>query len=198
MEKKIITLDEIMQNAESSIDFTVDRMEKIHGSYWKSRAELAKLIISLSSVILVGTITFSGSLLGQNTTHFSFILIVSWTAFFTTLIGGVFCLYFSTKLHKSHAIFNNSTTNIEDEIKEKAPESDDPMKIICDIIGKKSNEAFNPLGEADKNAEIAIKITIVTFVCGLLLFIIFGSSQILKKPLGQQSSQTHAEEHMKS
>ena len=37
-------------------------MVTVHSLLWEGRENLAKLIISLSSAIIVGTITFSGSL----------------------------------------------------------------------------------------------------------------------------------------
>lgn len=182
-----LSIPKLVESAENAAEHTVDKMNKVHGPHWKSRADLAKLIISISTAILVSTITFSSTLLDKPNTSCPELLILSWMAFFITLIGGVLCLYYATKLHTSLVIFINSGPELENEIKALTnPKSPPSMEDIGAVVEKYSNQAFAPLGAADKKAEQAIKTAMTALVSGLLLFLLFGAIQVIKfQPSGQ-------------
>lgn len=45
-------------------DILVKHLHKTHGNYWESRLNVCKTVLTITSAALIGTISFSGSLLG--------------------------------------------------------------------------------------------------------------------------------------
>jgi hypothetical protein len=194
-----LSIEKLIESAENAAEHTVDKMNKAHGAHWQSRVDLAKLIISISTAILVATITFSSSLLDEPNASFPGLLILSWVLFFITLICAVSCIYYSTKLHTSLAIFINSEPDIEREIKElNNPTSPPLIEDIGAIVEKYSNRAFNPLGTADEKAKKLILYAMNFLLFGLFLFLLFGAIQVVKfQPSAQGVEKQNQEKALK-
>ena len=181
MEKKIDT-DYIVQLASAAAKEVNEEMSEIHGRVWDGREDLAKLLISLSSAILVGTVTFSGSLLkvGSDQASCPSLIILSWFLLFLSLSAGLFSLWHSNTLKSFRARFTNSEPDIAREAEQldplKAPE--DLMPEIMVIIRKYSDLSVQPLGNADKNSSYSLMAALITFGLGVGTFLIFGALQI--------------------
>ncbi len=154
MSKSEINSKLLTDNAIAAGDSIAREIFEVHGSLWKSREELSKLVISLSSAFLVGTISFSSSIVGQGTNLASCteVLVYSWVALFITICAGIFSLWHSNTLHSFHARFTNSQPNIEQEISELNAEEpvEEIMKKAMIIVKKYSDVSLEPLGKADK------------------------------------------------
>jgi hypothetical protein len=49
-----------------ALEGTVDKLHKVHGPFWNSRLDITKTVLTLTSAILIGTITFSNFLIQDN------------------------------------------------------------------------------------------------------------------------------------
>lgn len=145
---------------------------------WNFRVEYAKLLISLCSIILVGSITFSSSIfkIGSGIMHAPWLLVVSWSLIFFSLLFGLVCVW----LHINCLNFKNNLFSL-------IPDLTDIFGIpgmYPEVFSKKvsnimKSNAFGPMLKANKLAYILIKISIACFSFGLVTFIIFGTLQFI-------------------
>ena len=169
--------DYLRQEAENAARDIRTKIDEVHGPYWKSRNEISKLIISLSSAILVGTITFSGSLLTSATgsAQCPSLIIVSWIFLLLSLLLGIASIWFNSVLLSFHPRFINSGPELDQKFEELNPESETLVNDILDVVGEISNKALEPVGAADKRSQFSTIASLVTFGLGICIFIIFGS-----------------------
>jgi hypothetical protein len=87
---------------EEAVQKYLEQIDKFYTPYWNARTELAKSMISLSSASIVLTVTFSGSLVNIGKRDMmNYLLFSSWLLFLLSIISGVLCLWFSTRLKAS-------------------------------------------------------------------------------------------------
>lgn len=169
----------IVQKARLAGEEAGAKMVEVHGRFWEGRENLAKLIVSLSSAMLVGTITFSGSLLGSNSaaTTCPSLLVASWVLLFLSMCLGILSLWHSNTLKSFRARFFNAEPEIEQEASQLNPEAsqEELTQEILSIIKKYSDASLEPLGSADRNASYSLNIALVLFGLGVGAFLSFGA-----------------------
>ncbi len=178
---KEINKDYLRQEAENAARDIRSKIDEVHGPYWKSRSEISKLIISLSSAILVGTITFSGSLLTSpaGTAQYPSFVITSWVFLLLSLLLGIASVWFNATLMSFHPRFINSGPELDKRFEELNPESETLVNDILSIVGEISNKALEPVGSADKWAHRATIASLIFFALGISIFILFGALQLI-------------------
>ena len=177
-----INTEYIVQKARIAAEEVGADMVTVHGLLWEGRENLAKLIISLSSAILVGTITFSKGLLGSETSDPTCpsLLIISWALLFLSLACGIYSLWHANTLKTFRIRFLNSEPSIEKEasnLDSTLPKNELKEKIVA-IVKKYSDASLNPLGTADKHATYSLNTSLVFFGLGLGSFLIYGALQV--------------------
>ena len=181
MQKEIDTKS-IVQLARSAGEGAGAKMVEVHGRLWEGRENLAKLIISLSSAMLVGTITFSSTLLSSSSgvTSWPDLLLISWFLLYLSMCLGILSLWHSNTLKSFKARFFNSEPEIKQEASELNPEmsQEDLTKEILSIIKKHSDAALKPLGSADRIAHYSLNAALVIFSLGVGAFLFFGALQV--------------------
>ncbi len=179
---KEINTKYIVQQARYAGEEAGAKMVEVHGRLWEGRENLAKLIISLSSAMLVGTITFSSSLLGSNSAATSCpnLLVASWVLLFLSMCLGVLSLWHSNTLKSFRARFFNSEPDIEQEASQLNPEAsqEELTQEILAIVKKYSDASLKPLGSADRNAHYSLNTALILFGLGVGAFLVFGALQV--------------------
>lgn len=165
-----------------AVELTVNKMNSYVTDMlipiWNFRVEYAKLLISLCSVILFGSITFSSSILktGSGIMHAPWLLVVSWSLIFFSLLFGLVCVW----LHISCLNFKNNLFDLIPDLADifGIPEKDPEVfsKKVSNIMKSK---AFESMLKANKQAYIMIKTSIACFSFGLATFIVFGTLQFI-------------------
>jgi hypothetical protein len=177
-----INTEYIIQKARMAGESAGADMTTVHGLLWEGRENLAKLIISLSSAILVGTITFSGDLLGTlgATPTCPSLIIYSWALLFFSICTGLFSLWQANILKSFRIRFMNSEPALEKEAAQLNPAlpPEELQEQIVAIVKKYSDASLNPLGPADRKAHYALNTALVLFGLGVGLFLIYGSLQV--------------------
>jgi hypothetical protein len=86
-----VNADYVAKQASSAAGEIVSEIEKVHGPIWISRLEFCKLIISLASAILVGTITFAEKILDAHKASQCAVLALeaSWLLFFVSICSSL-------------------------------------------------------------------------------------------------------------
>ncbi len=177
-----INTDHIVETAKNAGAEVSKEITEVHGPIWEGQENLAKLIISLSSAMLVGSVTFSGSLVGNNGSppDSPLLLILSWILLFLTMCSAGLSLWFSLTLKG----FRARLTNAEPSLKKGAEKIDPnltPEQITeksVELVRAYANAATNPIGSADNGARYSLNISLVFFCLGLGIFLWFGALQI--------------------
>ncbi|PHS76131.1 MAG: hypothetical protein COB19_02195 [Porticoccus sp.] len=174
-----INRDYLEQNAEDTGRDIVAKINEVHGPQWKHRLELTKLMVSLTSAILVGTITFSGTLIQSKVPQNpSWLLILSWALILASLIAALGSFWAHSNLLSFHPRWVNSMPTLRSRFEKLKPNSPNLVQDILDIIGQESIKALEPVGKADIWSNRLLKSSFATFVVGLICFLIFGACQI--------------------
>lgn len=179
---KEINKEYIVLQARSAGEEAGAKMAEVHGRLWEGRENLAKLIVSLSSAMLVGTITFSSSLITSNspTPSSSGLIVLSWVLLFLSMCLGILSLWHSNTLKSFRARFFNSEPAIEQEASQLNPEAsqEELTQGILAIVKKYSDSSLEPLGSADRNAHYSLNAALVLFGLGVGAFLVFGAIQV--------------------
>ncbi|MBD1571564.1 hypothetical protein [Aliivibrio sp. S10_S31] len=178
---KEVVVENVMKEIRRSGDELVERIRLVHGKYWATRADLVKTILGLTSAIMVGTISFSGSLSGAGKEILTcpWILYISWFVFLISIGAGTVSLWHLYKLESLHAVFFNKTDGIEEKvlaIGTKGTEKELETEILK-IVGNAIKEGISPATPSDKISHYSLFIQLCCFLIGLLSFMIFGVVQ---------------------
>ncbi len=174
-----INQDYLEQHAEDTGRDIVKKINEVYGPQWQHRLDLAKLMVSLNSIIIVGTITFSGSLIQTSGVKGpTWLVILSWVLFFLSLISALGSLWAHTELLSFHARWVNTMPKLRERFGTLDPTSPNLFDEILSIIGQESNEALQPSGTADIWSKRLLNSCFVLFVLGLLFFLVFGAFQL--------------------
>ncbi len=175
-----MTLGDIQKLQEDYARNLKAKVEEVHGPYWKSRADLAKLLISLSSAILATTITFSEMLLkGLPGASCPILVVVSWSLLLLSLLLGVACVWFDGIFMTFHPRFLNMGSELDDRFKMIDLKSSDAPTKVTNALKEISDNALAPIARADRWAFRALIAALVSFAAALGALIVFGSTQVL-------------------
>lgn len=170
--------NDIQKAVELTAKMINSEIAEIHGPLWNFRVEYAKLLISLCSVILVGTITFSSSLFNPKSgiVYASWLLVVSWSLILLSLLFGLRCVWLHFRFLSFYPRFfyliPDLVKNIENHDKNSESFKNDLKNIV-------ESKVLDPMGKADKQAFLMINTSFVCFSFGLATFIVFGALQII-------------------
>ncbi|EOE4685840.1 hypothetical protein ACKB4K_000931 [Vibrio vulnificus] len=59
-----VDVERVKPVVSKTVTDTAEKMESIHSSFWDTRIDVCKALLTITSAVLVGTISFSGSLIG--------------------------------------------------------------------------------------------------------------------------------------
>jgi len=174
--------DYVSKTARAAAEEVSAEMQEVHGPLWEARENLAKLAVSLSSAILVGTITFSGGLVGSAAPSATcpILVIVSWSLLFVSLVAGVVSLWFSTTFKS----FRVRLTNAEPELVASAEKLDSTLppeelqQELIKLVVKYANAGSKPVGRADTGARVTLIASLLSFGLGVGVFLWFGALQV--------------------
>ena len=164
-------------------DQTAERMRQVHGHYWNSRLDVCKTVLTITSAVLVGTISFSSSLLGPGKEALTcpIFLYISWFFFVISICSSLYALWHLYQLNTFHASFNNKSSELEESLKAIGPRETEQELVaeIDKIVGNITNQSAKPLQKADIHSHNGLKAQLITFGLGILAFTIFGVIQIV-------------------
>ena len=179
--KKIDT-DYIVETAKNAGAEVSKEIAEVHGPIWEGQENLAKLIISLSSAMLVGTITFSANLVGDegSRTNCPQLLIGSWILLFLTICLAGMSLWFAVTLKSFRARLTNAEPFLHSGAQTIDPDlSPEQITDKCiELVKEYAGAATKPLGRADNGARYSLNASLVFFCLGLAVFLWFGALQI--------------------
>ncbi len=175
-----INHDYLEQNAEDTGRDIVAKINEVHGPLWKHRLELTKLMASLTSAILVGTITFSGTLIQNDGPQGqTWLIILSWALILLSLIFALSSFWAHTYLLSFHPRWVNSMPELRHRFSEELnAQSPNFVQDILNIIGQESIKALEPVGTADNWSNWLLQASFATFIVGLICFFVFGACQL--------------------
>lgn len=95
-----LDIEKVQPVVSKTITETAEKMATVHNTFWESRTNICKVLLTIPSAVLVGTISFSGSLLGprKQVMTCSSVLITAWVLFVLSIISAVVNFWLSYQL----------------------------------------------------------------------------------------------------
>jgi hypothetical protein len=177
--KDQINREYLEQHAEEAGQDIANQINSVYGPLWRHRLDLAKLIVSLNSIIIVGTVTFSGSIIqASGVRGTGYLLELSWVFFFLSLVAALGSLWTHAELLSFQARWVNTMPKLRERFDALDSQSPRLVDEILGIVGEESNKALQPSGTADIWSKRLLNSSILFFVFGLFSFLLFGADQL--------------------
>ena len=179
--KRQITVDNCAKQASSAVGDIISEIEKVHGPIWVSRLQFCKLIISLASAILVGTITFAEKILTAHKASpcATLALESSWLLFFVSICSSLLTVWYAGIFKTIRARFVNYEPQFMKDASEiHADSHEEWVQMEMDIVKQYADAALNPIKPADERTDLFTRVALVTFFLGLAAFIVCGTLQV--------------------
>jgi len=175
-----INVNEILADQEGKVKRTLSEIDYVHGRFWSQRNDFVKALIPLISAILVATVAFSDSILGDDgTAAATWLLVLSWAGLVVALLAALLSMWFSLTLSTFGARFYNTRPHREAAISELQANDQEIINKLVAIFKDSFDAAFNPVGNADIRADRSLKTSIAVFAISLVLLFASGSVNLL-------------------
>ncbi|WP_274025987.1 hypothetical protein [Vibrio parahaemolyticus] len=168
-----ITEKEARAAAKRTLELTADKMFSVHDIFWQSRIDVCKAIVTLTSAVLVGTISFSSALFTGSCTVF---LLLAWGFFTLSIVSSTVALWFSYKLSSYKVLFFNKNNDFQQKLVAALSHerNEDRNTAIEGLVKELTEQVIDTLGSYDRVSHWAVLIQFVLFVAGILNFALFG------------------------
>ncbi|HBC3857035.1 TPA: hypothetical protein KD866_002412 [Vibrio parahaemolyticus] len=168
-----ITEKEARIAAKRTLELTADKMFSVHDIFWKSRIDVCKAIVTLTSAVLVGTISFSSSLLVGSCPVF---LLGAWGSFTLSIVSSTVALWYSYKLSSYKVLIFNQNNDFQDKLVTALSHKreDDRNNAIKNLVEELTDQVVVTLGSYDRIAHWAVLVQFVLFAVGMISFALFG------------------------
>lgn len=161
-----------------TFDDTTARIHEVHGRYWKSRLDACKTVLTLTSAILAGTVTFSERLLDgrSGSPAPAWILEGAWAFFAFSILAALYALWHLYSLESVGPAFFNARSKVDAEVDAVPPmESDEALSARLDQIVKSAvADALRSATASDRTSHLAVGAQYFLFGIGMVAFVIFG------------------------
>lgn len=169
----------LAKRARSAAKATADEMSATHGQYWSGRAELTKLVLSLSSAILVGSVAFAEKIISAAAPIAAWVLVGSWFAFFLSICCCLASLWHSNTLNSFRARFSSSELEMKEEAGKLVAENKEALvQSVLALVKKYSDQALQPLDSADLHSDRFARASMIFYGFGVGLFIVVGGLSV--------------------
>lgn len=176
-----VNADYVAKQASAAAGEIITKIEKVHGPIWASRQELCKLIISLASAVLVGTITFAEKIVDAHNASpcAGLILVASWLFFFALICSALLTVWYAGIFQTLRARFVNSEPQLKKDASEiQADTQEELVQKAMDIVKKYSDAALIAMKPPDERTALFTRVALVAFCLGLAAFIVCGALQV--------------------
>lgn len=171
----------VVLQTSSAANEIIDEIEKVHGPIWAGRQELCKLIITLSSALLAGTITFSGKILEtpDPTGCIRPVLVLSWVMTYASICFCLVTMWYSNKFHDIRARLVNSEAELAAQASSLEAANEEQLVMETLALVKKHTEAIlSKVRPADRKTQLLTLLALITYCLGIGAFIVCGALKI--------------------
>lgn|GEM_PF-6645505 len=162
--------EDIFNKLEHVTNETLEELDKVHGPYWKSRNDLAKLIITVSAGILALTTTFASNIPSESIA-FAFI-VAEWFFLIMSVSASMGSLWYTMQITAVRVHFVNQGPEIKEQI--GITFKHDPSEAEKEVFGKLATGPFKSLGKNDAKAWLLLRFGMASFVISLILLFAVG------------------------
>ncbi|EHN70765.1 hypothetical protein [Aliivibrio fischeri] len=177
-----LDIEKVQPVVSKTITDTAEKMATVHGTFWENRADVCKALLTITSAVLVGTISFSGSLLGPGKQEvvYSTALITAWVLFVLSIISAVISLWFSYQLSSYKVQFFNSKGVIAERLRTVGGQQNaKKLKGALDeAVLDLTSQTISSLSSYDKWSHYAVASQLSLFILGIISFLVFGIAQV--------------------
>lgn len=154
-------------------------IEEVHGGYWEKRYDIAKVLITLTSSMLVVEITFYNSIIDSFTNVTSpIIMVLSWCATLFSLLFAISCLRATMKISAHRLqLFYALHLSTKESFSAKFQKKELSESIVKNAY-ETSQKVFHQIMEHDKGANRTITASIYSLAIALVFLMAFGVTNI--------------------
>ena len=160
-------------------DASLDAADKVTQAYspqWKTRADVAKSLIPITSAALIFTVTFASSLAkGAVSPIWRYCLLGSWLCLLLSLAGSLLSLWFSIGLHDAKA----NVLEQSDKMRAELARSDATVESTSTVMGDIFDNANKPIERRDKASRRLLNAAYIFYAAAILLIGLLGARQLL-------------------
>ena len=168
------TIDSLMEALNKTLDESAARIDRVHGLLWEARAEVVRNLVAVGAAILAGTITFLDASFISHSSLQVWLLITSWTLLLISILSGLFVLWQSITLRSFYPKLFNNSTQIRKQFEALNLSNHDAADKGGVIIKSAVDAVVEPIGRADKCAQVGAGVCLSLFFCSMLCFMIFA------------------------
>jgi hypothetical protein len=151
-----------------------ERITALFKPEWEARRDTAKTLISLSSVALVFTITFSQSVIRPDTpTYWRYTVVACWLAFVCSLVCSLGSLWFSMTLSSLPLVLTGKAGELKTALKQGL-ETGDGEPIVKLVM-----KAFSGVVRQEMIALWSLRFGIIFYAIALSILLAIGLRQLL-------------------
>lgn len=172
---------DVVQAIREAGQSTADKIRQVHGRYWDSRLDLCKVVLTISTAVLAGTVSFSSSLIGPGKAGLvcPLLIISSWFLLVISICAALVALWYIYQLNTFSVVFFNKTPEIEEAV-DSIGKQESPQEFVSEVgkvIVNVTNSVANPMHNYDKYSHCAVATQFISFWFAILVFVIFGVLQ---------------------
>ena len=177
-----VDVERVKPVVSKTVTDTAEKMESIHSSFWDTRIDVCKALLTITSAVLVGTISFSGSLIGPGKEEMVCYqaLIASWGFFVLSIIAAVLSLWCSYHLNSYKVLFFNSKGIIGERLRAIGPQENKKKLTgaLDEAVLDLTSQTIISLKNYDKWSHYSTATQLLMFVLGVVSFLVFGVVQV--------------------
>jgi len=148
-------------------------MALLYEPYWKARDDIARTIISLSSVIVALTVSFPTAMSPSTSTCWRYLLIAGWLFLLLSILTALASLWQSQRAREiASALFTPKAENYSDTTPEVTGDAATELYIEID-------RAVGPPAIADVCAGKLLRVSFVLFALGMICVGVVGARKVL-------------------
>jgi hypothetical protein len=173
-----LTVADMMANFEKTVEIVIAKIDRVFDKQWEARADVTRNVVSVGAVIFAGTVAFLEKNPPRGDTFEGKCLIASWLFLLASICAGLFVLWKSVALRRTHAIFINMKPHLQSQLAALNLGAPDIVQQSTSIIGKVSENVMNSVGQADKQAQAGTTICLVAFGASMLCFLVYALAKL--------------------
>lgn len=173
-----LTVKVLMENFDATMTGVANNIDTVFDKQWEARADVTRTVVSVAAVIFAGTVVLLEKDAPRHGTLQGACLIASWLLLSVSIGAGLYALWKMVALRSFHSALFNQKPYLEDQFMKLNLSAPNVVAQSMDIIRQVADSVTNPMGTADKHAQIGASACLLAFGGSMLLFLVYALAKL--------------------